>query len=378
MFGKKALIVSLAGLLLCSSGGCSLFVEDMYSAVTPYTVSPISEGSGIIAIENYRELVNALLHFVSGHETTGQIRLNNYQREEAQLDLAEAVEEILTETAMGSYAVDQIHWDLQSIMSNLEVEVTIDYRKTQEEYREIVPANGSSAILRNVSDSMLDYRESLVIQNLWSSNNRSQISDLIHQATVNSVSHLVEIPQIYVTFYPKEGPWWIVELNFHYLRSTEQLLERQEALTEEISKISSRIWTEVTGDMHQSLLLELNSRAKFASLGSTPYDVLLSGKGNSQGFAWSYLALCQEMLLDCVVVEGTYLGEEFSWNQITLDSGTVHFVDATKGLPEDGVFPYYSDQEMSDMGYQWTVANYGVSVPYEPHEPEEVLEETAS
>lgn len=367
---RKLSILGGLSLTLALNTGCSLFIEDMYSAVTPYTVSPISEGSGVIAIENYRELVNALLHFVSGHEVSGQIRLNNYQREDARMDLAEAVEEVLSQTAMGSYAVNGIDWEIQSIMSNLEAEITLDYRKSQEEYRAIIPVNGSEAIVRHIGESFADYRESLVVQNVWSSSDRTQISQLIQRGVERSLDYLVEMPEIHVTFYPKEGPWWIMELDFHYDQSKVVLQQQQEELAEVMSK--GNVWSSGEGDIHQVLLRDLRETAEVATVGTTPYDVLLEGRGDDVGFALTYYALCMDLYLDCTLVAGTLLSEAHMWNQITLQNGDIHFVDATVPLTEAGRVPYYSSEEMLAMGYDWAEGDYPQAVPYEE---EIVLEE---
>lgn len=362
---KTAIQGIFLGFSLFFFSGCGVFVEDTYSAVTPHSVAVVSDGTGVVAVENYHELVNAMLHFVQEHQDQGQIRLTNYEKETARAQLAQAEQEVLTSTAMGSFGVESIDWELNSIMSNLEATVTVEYSKTLEEYENIQQLNGSTAIASSIALSLEQFSESMVVQNSWASNDRGQITTLIQRAMAEMVGSLVEIPEIHVFFYPKEGAWRILELQFTYEESTETLVAQQKELREELSDLTGSLWSHFSGETHLLLLQWLSERAELAEDGNTPYDILVKGKGDSQGFALTYYALCQEMGLDCQVVNGTFQGKNHVWNLITLEQGEIHFVDLSQAPAEDQGFVYYGSDSLRALGYQWDSQVYG-----EAQEPE--------
>ncbi len=360
------------GLALCFGlSSCSLLVEDTYYAVTPHPVAPVSEGSGVITIENYRELVNAILQFVTEHAETGQIRLTNYDRDLAWEHLEEASDEILHHTALGSYGVEDINWETNTILSYLEAEITITYGKDQEEFESITPVSGTSAITKEVTNAIHLFEEEVVLLNTWSSNNRSQISSLLQTAIHDSVDSLVEIPQIQVNFYPKEGAWRILELQFLYATKKELLLQQQEQVVEELSALSASLWSMESQDMYQNIISRVKSRDIKEGEGNTPYQLLLQGQSNNQGYALTFHAICQDVMMDSTVVQGTYQGKNHYWNQITLEEGQIQHMDLSHPLPEEGQFPYYSDEEWTAMGYDWDKNLYPQALPL-PLEEEEI------
>lgn len=351
---RQAMTLSGLGLMAVLSG-CSFFLEDTYSSVTLHTVAPVVEDSSYITVESYHELVNALAYYVTEYAEAGQIRFLEYNKDEAKEDLSRAVSEVMTETAMGSYAVSTIQWETNSIMGYLEADVQITYHKTREEVEEIVPVTGTTSIVRAVSQGLTDRGERVTVTTSWANNDRSQIPAILQRAYESAVASLVEIPQVYTTFYPKEGSWRILELEFHYSLSPETREGRLTALAEVLDKTTSPLWSQEDEDYFASLYRAVSEKATLSTTGDTPYHVLVEGTGSHRGFALAYLALCQEMALDCEVVEGTLLGEVHHWNLITTETGETYHLDCSRG--EEGRI-YFSDSQMEAMGYVWQKSAY--------------------
>ncbi len=361
---KKCLFLGLSCMMLSS---CSYFIEDTYSSVSVHSVAPVTEGISYVTVESYHELVNALLYFVSAHENMGQIRFPEYEKEVAREDLERAVEEILTETALGSYGVERIDYELNAIVGTMEAEIFLTYDKTVEDFEAIIPLSGTSAIVRSISQGISAGKSEMVLQNTWASSDRSQLSSILQRAIASAAQSLVEIPQINTVFHPKEGLWRMLEMEFTYQLSAETLKTRQDELTKRLEERSSQAWASGEGDLFQVLFRSLMDESSHVDSGETPYDVLIRGRGNSRGFALSVMALCQEMNLSCQVVEGTLWGETRYWNLITMANGQNHHVDVLRGT-ENGAFVYYSDEEMEEMGYVWNMDLVPTGVPYLPEE----------
>lgn len=333
---------------------CSAILQESYSSVTVHTVAPRSEeDSQVVMVESYYELVNALLYyFVNQHEEFGQIRLVDYDKSIARADMTSAVQEILRDTALGSYGVNSIDWEMNSILGNLEVEIQVDYGKTLEEFQEIIITTGSSVTTRAISLNLSEMSQTLVLQNVYSTTDRAQLSSMLQQAFALASSSMVEIPEIHSTFYPKEGAWRILELQFQYNTEESLRLQQQEALKKAIESNTSQLWSSGEEDLFQTLLTNLSQTASYSTRGDTAYDVLVNEKGNSRGFAMTFQALCQELGLISSLIEGKHQGETHYWNLITTAEGETYHVDIIQEL--NGTFHYFSDAEFLALGYEWT------------------------
>lgn len=349
---------------LTSLTSCSMALQDHYSSVTPHSMAPISEGTDMVSVENYYELVNALLFFVTEHREVGVIRLLNLEKEEVKTHLTQAVAEVLTQTALGSYGVDSINWESTAILGNYEAEITITYKKTEEDFENILSLNGEYAITRTLTQEIVAMNDHLVVQNSYASSDRNQISTIVSQAFAYAAQSIVEIPQVHITFYPKEGPWRLVEFQFEYSLGESVRRSRQQSLERRITDSTGKLWTsDVAQDMFQLLAGIIWDTADLTDTGSTAYDVLVLRRGNSRGFAFSIQALCQEMDLSTTVVEGSLDGITHYWNQITLPTNEIYHIDVTLGPTEEGNYPYYSDYELEELGYVWNRAAVMATTP---------------
>lgn len=354
----------LSSSILLSLSSCSMFLEDEYSAVTPHVMTKISEGS-VHAVETYYDLVNTLLYFVTEHMDTGQIRLVGYDKDEAKSHLSTAMSEVMAETVLGSFAVLDMNWEMNSIVGHLEAEIQITYKKSWEDYEGIVSVNGTSAMTRALIENYQVMGEQLVLHNSYSTSDRGQISKILLQAMVGAAGSLVEIPQVHLSFYPKEGPWRLVEFEFEYMLGESVRYTRQTSLETKLRGLTSQLWAQEDWDVHQTLMNQLWNNSRTEDIGSSPYDVLVRGGGNARGFALAFVALCQEMGLSATVIEGTHLGDVTYWNLITLPDERVYHVDLYQGPQSDGTFSYYSDIDMENMGYVWSRVGVKVAETYQ-------------
>lgn len=364
MRGKEGISLALA---LVSLSSCSAVISDEYSQVTPHMVASLSGDSALIVVESYHELVNALVSLVGQHETTGKLRLMNYDKDLAKSHLNDAVVEVKNEMALGSFAVEGIQWELNSIVAHLECDLVLDYKITKAEVDQIIGVSSNSAMVRALGQGLEEMERRLVMQFSWGSTDRGQISQLVHQAFESAAQSIVEIPQIHSSFYPKEGAWRIVEVEFDYYLEESLRVDRQIALTAAISEKTSQLWVEGNEDIYGQLLEVLTQGGGLNNVGNTPWHVLVHGAGDSRGYALALLALCQEMGLDCLLVEGIYQEEPHFWNLISPQEGVYHHVDATQALGQEEFsgFLYCGQEEMEALGYSWDQSFLPVAQAYE-------------
>ena len=106
---KWRLCAAVAALSLLLSG-CSSLLARSYTSVTPHSATPPAEGdSSILRVENYQELVNALIYLISLGEEEGTVRHVQLRRSDVEQSLSNACLEVVQEDPLGAYAVDLHH-----------------------------------------------------------------------------------------------------------------------------------------------------------------------------------------------------------------------------------------------------------------------------
>ena len=104
---KKRTAALLLALVLPLSG-CSAMLEREYQTAQRHVQVPLSdEDSAAIWVENYSELVSAVLYQVSLHQEKGVIRLRDW-KDDVEASLARACDEVSRDDPLGAYAVDRI------------------------------------------------------------------------------------------------------------------------------------------------------------------------------------------------------------------------------------------------------------------------------
>ena len=142
---RKVLCIAMAALLLLSTGCASMLNRD-YSSVTSHSATPTAEGdSNTMRVENYQELVNALIYLINQGEDSGSIRYAGEEEDFKKL-MDEACLEVKQEDPLGAYSVDYIKYSVISIVGSYEADVQITYRRTREQVASIVDATGAAAI----------------------------------------------------------------------------------------------------------------------------------------------------------------------------------------------------------------------------------------
>ena len=137
----------LLGLLL---SGCSLLDQD-YGSVEPHANRYWEEdaGSDILRAESYQDLVNSLMLLVEEHDESGVLRLylTDVDYVSALGMMKRAVVEVREETAIGSYALERLDFNMEELRNSYyQVELRPVYRRSAEEVASIQETASSGAI----------------------------------------------------------------------------------------------------------------------------------------------------------------------------------------------------------------------------------------
>ena len=309
---KWRLCAAVAALSLLLSG-CSSLLARSYTSVTPHSATPPAEGdSSILRVENYQELVNALIYLISLGEEEGTVRMYNYDQDVEQ-SLSNACLEVVQEDPLGAYSVDFIRYDVTPIVSYDEAAVEITYRRTREQVSAIVAATGATAIRSQTQGPalLLRHRGRPAHQLLRGGR------DLHPNPLPGGLSHAspdtaLDLPEAQVYIYPQgeeSGRQRIVEVLLTYHLEQKELQRRRTALARRANEIVVSIWGTEGDEAIQTVSAAVLDAGHYdPEGGASAYDALVAGAADSEGLSLAALLLAQRLELTGMVVPGTLDG----------------------------------------------------------------------
>lgn len=346
---KRILLLALAGCLLLS--GCSDLLERSYTATAAHVDRPtVAEDPSMLRVENYRELVSAVLYLVSEGAQTGAIQLHDYAGT-VETDLPAACLEVATLDPLGAYCVDYIKHEYTRVLSDYQATLDIHYRRSQEQVRSMVRVTGTGAIRTELREALSRFATEVVLRVAYFSGDEDFIAGLIRQTYYDTPAAALGCPRAEISLYPDSGRERVVEIVLSYPEGVEELRRRSGALAdklramEEEAPLAPPTTLERPEEKARRLLDRLWEQAVYApDGGSTAYDALVTGVADDEGMALAYT------LLDggsCQVVEGS-LGEgPRFWIRMGL-GGEELYLD-----PSGGTARLYTARELFDQGYRW-------------------------
>ncbi len=345
---RKMMCAVMAALMLLSTG-CSSMLNRDYSSVTVHSATPTAEGdANTMRVQNYQELVNALIYLINQGEESGSIR---YSGEEADFKklMDEACLEVKQEDPLGAYAVDYIKYSVISIVGSYEADVQITYRRTREQVASIVDATGAAAIRSELSRALSSFDTEVVLRISYFEENEAYIQQLVRQAYLSNPATALDFPDAQVAMYPESGQQRIVEVTLTYHQSLQTLESWRNSLSREAERICQPLTELTIKEKLDGITGTLQSLGAYSAQGgSTAYDALLGGGGDSQGVALAFSLLCRQVGITCSVVDGQKNGQSHFWNVVQTASGYRH-VDLSRA----GSVSYNVDQTMTQQGYVW-------------------------
>ena len=347
---KKLLCLTLAACLTLS--GCSAMLNRSYSSTTPHVDQPATaDDPSVLRVENYQELVSAVLYLVSQVREEGVIELYDYT-DDVEKDLSAACLEVAKEDPLGAYAVDYIKHAYSRVVSYYRATITVSYRRTPEQIHSIANVTGSSAIRTELQQALSDFAPEAVLRVAYFDQNEDSIAALIRQAYYDTPLAAFGMPESAITIYPDSGSQRVVEIVLTYPDDPETLRKKSAALLEQAQTLAIPLRGNDASTTAYQVIQAVRARAVYNEEGgSTAYDALVDGSADALGMALAYELICQQTGLNCEIVIGTRAGRDFYWNAVTSGAGDALYVDTVYG---DG-FPHAA-QEMVQAGYDWTGA----------------------
>ena len=362
----KSLMVSLSAFfsvcLVLGLTGCGSIIHEEYVYSAPYTEAVVinadTEGEDV---RTYSQLQSLLGDMVNNGESEGKLLFNNYSGS-VQEDMAAVCYEIKTLTPVGAYAVEDLRYELSRIVSYYTADISIEYKRTPEEIRDVATVNGVTALSRRMYQTLSARTEHDVLKVYSSAVDEDYFQNLVHQICLEYPLICESEPVLTVTAYPREGYNHIydITLDYHISGSDFQVqkVSAEDALITLCSSYSG------AGEAQAAL----GSAQKLAALcvyeegekDGSAYQALLEGRSDSRGFALAYKAICDCLGIECMVVEGTLGtlgGTVHYWNIIALGEDYYH-VDVSRLQTEYPGYVFLLRDNDAWGEYIWNVDQY--------------------
>lgn len=368
----KRMIFVLSILLLLT--GCALS-PNSYRTQKKHISTEQAALPDAVEVSDYTQLRDAILQFIGAGQEKGSIRTVEYDGN-VEDDLIQAVYETTRENPIGAFAVDYLNHSSVKIVNYYEITVDITYRKAIYEIDAIAKVTKDEEIQAHVEQALQNFSRRIAMQ--MRENQTYDIQAILKQYYREHPADLVEVPQIMVMTYPESGPERVVEVEFSYEHSPEELVQMREAMEESVSAAAEYIRYR-RSDRDKVLLLHtyLTERFQYVQKNtSTPvYSALCEGIADPNGLAQGFAMICAKAGVECYVVKGLLGSEEHTWN-IVSDDGDFRHVDLIGCINERSDLRLMTDWEMSE--YYWDMQEYPACVVVEEpvrEEPEEEPEE---
>ena len=352
---KKKFAAALLTVSLLLSG-CASILEQEYLYVSPHSSTLLDASDpSILRVENYQELVNALVYFISAGTETGRVRLY-LDSGQIEAELEQACLEVIQEDPLGAYAVDYIKYSVTPLVAYSEAEVQITYRRTREQVSAIVSATGTPAIRSELESVLSEYASECTLRIGYFDQDESYIHSLVRQAYFSIPDKAMEFPQASVSIYPDSGRQRIVEITLDYHLDTDELLSRRNQLFEATQQLISPLLLSPESDGSSLAALLLETCSYDPQGGSTAYHALVQNRANAEGLTLAQLLLCNALSVPCYPVSGAVSDTPCFWSIIETENGWRHLVfslistDDSSSLPS---LPLFTDEELLENGYVW-------------------------
>lgn len=349
---KEFLLMLVLCLLLC---GCESWTDGYYHHVTPHPITGQGGSTTDATVENYNELLTAMLSLVRSGAEHGIFYVPKYDESQLETDIKAAIQYAKEFDPIGAYAVEEVTWELGSSGGQNAAAIDVAYLHDSRELLKISRVENMQDAGTMIRKALDDCAPSVVL--FVKSYVDTDFIQLVEDYADANPQSVMEKPQTVASVYPETGINRVVELKFSYQNSRETLRNMQT----QVSPVFAAAALYVSGDSSEteklsqlySFLMERYDYRLETSI--TPaYSLLRHGVGDNKAFAMVYAVMCRQAGMECQIVTGTRAGEPWYWNLVR-DGDNYYHVDLLS-CSEMGIFRELTDSQMT--GYVWDYSGY--------------------
>ncbi len=374
---KRLCVFALALCFTLGFSGCDLF-EKEYRTETDYvdSSSELKDEPGIITVQNYIGMKNALIQLINNAEEYGTIRTDKY-RGSAEDDISRACFEVTRETPIGLYAVDYMTHSVSQILSYYQMEIYIRYKRTADEIAGVTTVYSAQDTYDYIQNALESFDSSVAVLQVSSSVSEEEIERFVDEHYLSSLQNIPEKPKITINTYVADADaiQKITEVVFSYTQTKSELREKARQLRD----FAYSFYDSDNFGNISHVCTGIMERAKPGLTGKTAYNALFGTNfADSEGYALAVKLLCISGGIECYVVKGRLNNSEHFWNIVNVD-GAYYHLDLFTADKKQITAALLADNNMW-ASYQWDNAAYPACtgrknvVRTEENEPESDVE----
>lgn len=350
---RKALIFTLLLSLLLT--GCSTLMDGSYHSVTPHASDYTASTKDSIMVSSYAQLQNALVDMAENGYQKTTFYFTDFDPELADSYMKQATNYIFNSSAIGSYAVDKVDYEVGTTGGRNAIVVQIEYLHGRSEILRIRKTTNMDVAATIIQKALQNCDAGVVL--LVEEYSKVDLTRLVESYVSENPQSCMEMPQVTVALYPEQGVERVISMSFTYQTDRDTLRTMQESVSPVFSsaELYVRGSEEVTQKYEQlySFLMERFDYKVETSI--TPaYSLLRHGVGDSKAFASVYATMCRQAGLECHVISGTKAGAPHYWNLICLEE-TYYHLDLLQ-CSADNLYEIKTAEQME--GYVWDYSAY--------------------
>ncbi len=323
---KRIISFTFISLFICLTlCGCDFWMNGDHLSVTPHEEEFLESNDEIVHISSYTQLEEVLTDLVEKGTENAIVSAEILDMGTLNFLVESAIDYVINENPVGAYAVDKINYEIGTNRGMNVVAFQLSYLHNRSEILRIKKANFMAEVTEQITKALDNCDHSLVVR----VERYAQIDfvQFVQDYANDNPDRVMELPKISANVYPQSGQDRIVEVNFTYQNSRDQLLKMQEQVapvfqaaelyvkeTAQVSEMYSQLY---------SFLLERNQYKIETSI--TPaYSLLQHGVGDTRAFANVYAKMCRMVGLECRVISGSRDGMPWCWNVVRYRGNYYH------------------------------------------------------
>ncbi len=349
--------------------GCSLVTDGEYTDSSAHVPSGTEEPEAerTVEVSNYSQLYDEILGLVQDCIEHAAVQFVSYQGD-IESDISEVCLSVARDTPIGDYAVYYIDYNVNKIVSYYEADVTVSYRRTQEEIESLFKFQDTETLEESLRLAMENREEHTAFLVEDGQVSLELVESLMEQAYYDNPGTILYFPKYSISFYPEEGDEYIVDvtLSFPYTASTaasrlQQMNLRAEEIISSVDQtvgVSDQV-RQLCGILSQAVTFD-EERANSDNYSRwyssfTAYGALVNGRAAGEGYAMALKLMCDKMGIECIVVRGSLDGRTHAWNLVRLENGELYHVDSSMYQEDRELF--WNDSQIGDS-YSWDTSAY--------------------
>ena len=369
-FFKTTILITLVA-LLC---GCTSSLETERVLITPHEDMSLSAPENVEhtpEASNFDELLAVTRDLLVRGLGSGRVNVFEYDGN-LENDVETVREELLNRDALGSYALSDVSLEITRIVSYMDIQIELSYRRSSEQIENIITISTQRYLRIELLSMLSECREDAAIMtslaNITVDEVMRHISELYYENPLDVVMLPITTVEVYPPA-PTAGSERLIELHFAYSQPGSVLTSYSGLIKSAARDVAEAVSGENDAEILLSLCTALSELSEYdAALGSLSeyspqsnvaiaYGALQNGSAIGEGYAMAYKALCDSLSIQCYVVLGTRDNLPYAWNIVSFDGSHYHIDPAL--CDEVGMSEGFlkSDLLMSER-YSWNRLDY--------------------